>query len=128
MNYLSAEQILFIHAWLIEETGGSHGVRDLGMLLSAIGRPQASFNDQDLYLDLFNKAAALMESLIRKHPFVDGNKRTGVTAASFFLRRNGYRLTATNSDLVAITMKIAQLQGYVEELTIWFRDNSQPIE
>ena len=128
MNYLSAEQILFIHARLIEETGGSHGVRDLGMLLSAIGRPQASFDDQDIYLDLFSKAAALMESLIRNHPFIDGNKRTGVTAAGLFLRRNGYRLTATNADLVAITMKIAQSQSNLEELTIWFRDNSQPIE
>ena len=128
MNYLSAEQILFIHARLIEETGGSHGVRDLDMLLSAIGRPQASFDDQDLYLDLFSKAAALMESLIRNHPFVDGNKRTGVTAAGLFLHRNGYRLTATNADLVAITMKIAQSQSNLEELTIWFRDNSQPIE
>ena len=128
MNYLSAEQILFIHARLIEETGGSHGVRDLGMLLSAIGRPQASFDDQDLYLDLFSKAAALMESLIRNHPFVDGNKRTGVTAAGLFLHRNGYRLAATNADVVAITMKIAQSQSNLEELTIWFRDNSQPIE
>ena len=128
MNYLSAEQILFIHARLIEETGGSHGVRDLGMLLSTIGRPQASFDDQDLYLDLFSKAAALMESLIRNHPFIDGNKRTGVTAAGLFLRRNGYRLTATNVDLVAITIKIAQSQSNLEELTIWFRYNSQPIE
>jgi len=128
MNYLSAEQILFIHARLIEETGGSHGVRDLSMLLSAIGRPQASFDDQDLYLDLFSKAAVLMKSLIRNHPFVDGNKRTGVTAAGLFLRGNGYRLIATNADLVAITMKSAQSQRNLEELIIWFRDNSQPIE
>jgi death-on-curing protein len=128
MIYLSAEQILFIHARLIEETGGIHGVRDLGMLLSAIGRPQASFGDQDLYADLFSKAAALMESLIRNHPFVDGNKRTGVTAAGLFLRRNGYRLTANNADLVASTMKIAQAQGDLETLTVWFRENSQPIE
>ena len=96
MNYLSAEQILFIHARLIEETGGRHGVRDLSMLLSALGRPQASFDDQDLYPDLFSKAAALMDSLIRNHPFVDGNKRTGATAAGVFLRRNGYRLIKRN--------------------------------
>lgn len=128
MKYLSAEQLLFIHARLIEETGGSHGVRDLGMLLSAAGRPQASFDGQDLYSDLFSKAAALMESLIRNHPFVDGNKRTGVTAAGLFLRRNGYRLTANNTDLVSITMEIDQSQSDVEELAIWFRDNSQPLE
>jgi death-on-curing protein len=128
MIYLSAAQILFIHARLIEETGGSHGVLDLGMLLSAIGRPQSSFDDQELYADLFSKAAALMESLIRNHPFVDGNKRTGITAAGLFLRRNGYRLTAKNSDLLSITMKIAKSQSDLEELIIWFRENSQPIK
>ena len=124
MKYLSAEQILFIHARLIEETGGEHGVRDLDMLLSAVGRPQASFDDQDLYPDSFSKAAALMESLIRNHPFVDGNKRTGVTAAGIFLRRNGYILFASNADLVAITMRVAQSQTNLEALKTWFRNNS----
>ena len=128
MNFLSAEQILFIHSRLVEETGGSHGVRDLNMLLSAIGRPQASFDNQDLYPDLFSKAAALMESLIRNHPFVDGNKRTGATAAGLFLRRNGYRLTASNADLVSVTMGIAQSQPSLEELATWLQENSQPIE
>ena len=127
MKYLSAEQILFIHARMIEETGGSHGVRDLGMLLSAPGRSQAIFEDQDLYPDLFSKAAALMESLICNHPFVDGNKRTGATAAGLFLRRNGYRLTASNVDLVEITMRVAQSQASLEELGTWLRDNSQPM-
>jgi death-on-curing protein len=111
MNYLTAGRILFIHARLIEETGGIHGVRDLGMLLSAIGRPQASFDNHDLYPDLFGKATALMESLIRNHPFVDSNKHTGATAAGLFLRRNGYRLTASNADLVAFTMSIAHVNS-----------------
>jgi death-on-curing protein len=128
MNFLSAEQILFIHARLVEETGGSHGIRDLDMLLSAIGRPQASFDNQDLNPDLFSKVAALMESLIRNHPFVDGNKRTGATAAGLFLRRNGYRLIASNSDLVIITMRIAQSQTSLVELANWLRENSQPVE
>jgi death-on-curing protein len=128
MDFLSAEQILFIHARLIEETGGSHGVRDLNGLLAAVGRPQGSFDDQELYPDLFSKAAALMDSLIRNHPFTDGNKRTGVTAAGLFLRRNGYNLTATNADLVEIAMGIARSQYTLEEITSWLQDNSQPIE
>ena len=128
MKFLSAEQILFIHARLIEETGGSHGVRDLNMLLSAMGRPQASFDNQDLYPNLFSKAAALMESLIRNHPFVDGNKRTGVVAAGLFLRRNGYRLTTNNAELVTVTMDIAQSKSSLADLAIWLRENSQPIE
>lgn len=126
MNFISAEQILFLHARLIEETGGSHGVRDLQVLLSAVGRPRASFGGQDLYPDLFSKAAALMDSLISNHPFVDGNKRTGVTAAGLFLRRNDYSLTASNSDLVEIAMGIAKSQYTVKEIAAWLRDNSQP--
>lgn len=128
MKFLSAEQILFIHARLIEETGGIHGVRDLSMLQSAVGRPQASFDQQELYPDLFSKAAALMEALIRNHPFVDGNKRTGVTAAGLFLWANGYRLTAKNDDLVAVTLNVAQAQSILADLTIWLRDHAKPIE
>jgi death on curing protein len=56
------------------------------MLLSALGRPQATFDEKELYPDLFSKAAALMDSLVRNHPFVDGNKRTAITAAALFLR------------------------------------------
>ena len=127
MKYLTAEQVLFIHARLIEETGGSHGVRDLNMMMSALGRVQASFDNQDLYPGLFSKAAALMDSLIRNHPFVDGNKRTGVTAAGLFLHRNGYRLVADSNNLVEMTMRIAESQTSLDELAIWFENNSQPI-
>ena len=127
MKYLTAEQVLFIHARLIEETGGSHGVRDLNMMMSALGRVQASFDNQDLYPGLFSKAAALMDSLIRNHPFVDGNKRTGVTAAGLFLHRNGYRLVADSNNLVEMTMRIAESQTSLDELAIWLENNSQPI-
>ena len=126
--YLSAEQVLFIHARLIAETGGDHRIRDLGMLLSAVGRPQASFDERDLYPDLFSKGAALMESLIRNHPFMDGNKRTGITAAGLFLRQNGYRLTAGNSDLAAVTLRVAQSQADLEALSAWLQEYSHPIE
>ena len=128
MNYLTAEQILFLHARLIEETGGSHGVRDINLLLSAIGRPRASFVDQDLYPDIFTKAAALMDSLIRNHPFIDGNKRTGISAAGLFLRRNGYRLTASNTDLETLTLEVTRADKSITEIAGWFRDHSQPVE
>jgi death-on-curing protein len=124
MNFLTPEQVLFLHARLIEETGGSHGVRDLGLLLSALGRLQASFDNQDLYPDIFSKAAALMDSLIRNHPFVDGNKRTGISAASLFLRRNGYRLTASNAELEALTLAVTQSQKTIQQIADWFRSHS----
>ena len=62
MKYLTSEQILFIHSRLIDSTGGTHGIRDIGLLQSAAGRPEATFGGEDLYPDIFHKAAALMES------------------------------------------------------------------
>jgi death-on-curing protein len=116
MNYLTPEQILFLHARLIEETGGSHGLRDLGLLESAAARPRATFAGEDLYPDLFSKTAALMDSLIHNHPFVDGNKRTGITAAALFLVRNGYRLTTSNPELEAFTRRVAEARPDIAEI------------
>jgi death on curing protein len=126
MQYLLPEQVLFLHSRLIAETGGAHGVRDLGMLLSALGRPQATFEDQELYPDLFTKTAALMDSLVRNHPFVDGNKRTAVTAAGIFLWINHYQLVVENEEMVRFTLACAQAQLSMAEMTDWFRDHSSP--
>ena len=128
MIYLTAQQVLFLHARLVAETGGSHGVRDINLLLSAVGRPQASFDDQDLYPDLFTKAAALMDSLIRNHPFVDGNKRTGISAAGLFLRINDYWLNPSNIELEKFTIEVAQSKYPVEEIAVWLQTNAKSVE
>ena len=128
MNYLNAEQIMFIHSRLIKETGGSKGIHELSALLSAAGCPQSSFDDQDLYKELFSKAAALIDSLIRNHPFVDGNKRTGMTAGALFLRLNGYTLNAANEDLVSVVLGVAQSQLDLEQIATWLEKNSQKPE
>ncbi|HXF69069.1 MAG TPA: type II toxin-antitoxin system death-on-curing family toxin [Thermoflexus sp.] len=124
MRFLTVEQVLFLHARLIEETGGAHGVRDLSLLESAVVRPQATFGGKDLYPDLFSKAAALMDSLIRNHPFVDGNKRTGIAAAALFLLQNGYRLTATNEELEAFTLYVAESKPEISEIAAWLKAHS----
>lgn len=124
MKYLTPEQVLFLHARLVAETGGSHGVRDLNMLLSAVSRPQASFDGQDLYPDLFHKAAALLDSLINNHPFVDGNKRTGIASAALFLQANGYRLNVSNIELENFTLDVAQALCSVEDIAAWFQDHT----
>ncbi len=125
-TYLTVEQVLFIHMRLIVETGGSAGVRDLDVLASAVCRPQASFGGQDLYPTIFDKAAALLDSLIGNHPFVDGNKRVGITAAGIFLLRNGYRLTASNTALEHFTLRVARSETTVDEIADWLRKHSQP--
>ena len=125
MKYLTAEQVLFIHARVIAESGGSHGVRDLGLLESAVARPQATFDGADLHPNLFIKAAALMHAIIQNHPFVDGNKRTSVTAAGLFLQINGHSLTATNRELESFTLKVATAKTGLPELADWLRRKSR---
>jgi len=125
VKYLTAEQVLFIHARLIAETGGEHGVFNLGLLLSAVARPQATFDGQDLYPGLFSKAAALLESLIGNHAFVDGNKRTAITSAGIFLRINGYRLTASNQELEDFTFQCAQHLLSLDQMILWFESQSE---
>ena len=124
MKVLSPHQVLFLHARLIEETGGSHGVRDMGLLLSALGRPQATFEGKELHPTIYQKAAAQSDSMINNHPFVDGNKRTGIGAAVLFLSLNGYVLTASNQELLDLTMKIAQKKTAIETIANWFEKYS----
>lgn len=107
MNYLYPNQVLFLHKRVLESSGGAEGVRDEGLLESAVYRPQASFGGADLYPDVFSKAAALGHSLIKNHPFIDGNKRTGFEALRLFLRINGLDLKASENEKFEFVMKVA---------------------
>lgn len=121
MRYLTPEQVLFIHARLIAETGGEHGIHDLGLLQSAVSRPQAIFDGNELYPEIHHKAAALLESLVNKHPFVDGNKRTGITAAAMFLRINGYSLTASNEEVESFVLSVASGEQTIDSIMAWLK-------
>jgi death-on-curing protein len=121
MNYLTPKQVLFIYSRLVTETGGSHDLRDLALLESAVARPRATFDSKEFYPDLFTKAAALMDLLINNHPFLDGNKRTGITATGLFFRINGWKLTASSKELVACTMRVAVEGLEIDELANWLR-------
>ncbi len=120
MRYLTSEQILFIHSRLIDATGGAHGILDIGLLQSAAARPRATFEGKELYPDIFHKAAALMESLIKNHPFVDGNKRTAITSAGIFLRVNGHTLETSQGELERFTLDLATSRTSYEEAEEWF--------
>lgn len=124
MKYLTPEQVLFIHSRLIDEIGGSHGVRDLGLLQSAVSRPKAALGYKDLYPDIFHKTAALMESLIKNHPFIDGNKRTAIASAGIFLRMNTYSLEATQKDLEQFTINMAAGKISFHQAVKWFKTHS----
>ena len=96
-------------------------------LESAAARPKATFDGKDLCPDLLKKTAALMDSLINNHPFVNGNKRTGITAAGLFLRINGWILTASREDLEACNMRVATGGKEVADLAGWLSANTLPI-
>ncbi len=123
MRYLSAEQVLFIHARLIDETGGSHGLRDAGLLQSAVARPRATFGEHDLYAEIFHKAAALLESLMRNHPFIDGNKRTAISSAAIFLRMNGLHLNVSQADIVRFSVDFATRKASYDDAVAWFKQH-----
>ena len=93
------------------------------MLLSALGRPQATFGQNKLYPDLFSKVAALMDSLTRNRPFIDGNKRTAIAGAALFLSLKGYQLIVENFEMVQFTLACAQSQRNLDEITEQFVRN-----
>jgi death-on-curing protein len=124
MKYLGAEQVLFIHARIISETGGAHGLRDLGLLQSAVARPRATFDGRDLYPDIFSKAAALLASLANNHAFVDGNKRTAVAATGLLLAVNGWSLEAGQKELVRFVLDVALGKVKDAGIGMWIKKHS----
>jgi death-on-curing protein len=105
--YLSVEIVLEIHRRVIEEFGGEPGLRDRGMLESAVALPQSTFGGKELHAGLVEKAAAYHFHLCANHPFVDGNKRVAVAAAELFLLINGRELTASDDELEDLTLGVA---------------------
>lgn len=104
---ITLEEVLYIHRRLIADFGGSDGVRDEGVLLSAIARPFSGFGDTEFYPTPVEKGAAVAESIVRNHPFVDGNKRTGYALMELILRENGLFVTASPDERYDFVIQIA---------------------
>jgi death-on-curing protein len=98
-TYLSLEDILALHQDQIEHYGGNRGIRDIGLLISAVEMPKATFEGQFLHEDLYEMAAAYLFHIVQNHPFIDGNKRTGLATAIAFLRFNDLKLVAEQDPL-----------------------------
>ncbi|HJW13289.1 MAG TPA: type II toxin-antitoxin system death-on-curing family toxin [Thermoanaerobaculia bacterium] len=128
VDYLSIEQILLLHELQMDRFGGSRGLRDRGGLESAAARPAMTFGGEDLYPDIAAKAAALMHSIVVNHPFVDGDKRVGISAAELFLELNGVRMGARDKDLEELTLSVARAELDAESLAIWFRQRLERAE
>ena len=124
--FLDIERVLQIHRSLIERYGGEEGIRDAGLLHSAIAMPQASFGGDYLHSDLFEMAAAYLYHIVQNHPFLDGNKRTGAGAAIIFLAMNGISVKAEEEGLVDITLRVASGQAGKKEAAVFLRSIEEP--
>lgn len=112
---------------MIKKHGGSSGVRDLGMLESAVHRPFATYADEDLYPDLYLKSGALIQSIVKNHPFIDGNKRTAFTSAFTFLRNNSVELTVSEDEAVKFMLRVANENLSVDEIALWLKKHSRKL-
>lgn len=123
MIKFSKDKVLLLHRLLAEETGGSFGVRDEGLLESALETAFSSFEGQEFYPTKEEKGARLAYSLISNHAFVDGNKRIGVYVLLTFLEVNGIRLDCTDEELVRVGVEVAAGGMDYETLLTWVREH-----
>ena len=123
MVFLTLDDIIESHQNQIETYGGSPGIRDIGLLESAIAQTEASFDGQYLHADIFEMAAAYLYHLVMNHPFVDGNKRVGLEAALIFLEINNENLSASDEELVDLVLKTTAGQVGKREIAEFFRSH-----
>jgi len=127
MKVLTIFQILELHERLIEESGGTFGVRDFGALESALAQPEMTFGGEDLYPTLIEKASALAYSLCMNHPFVDGNKRVAHATMEIFLVLNGFEINATVDEQEKLFLELAGSKMKRDELADWLRSTVVPL-
>ncbi len=124
---ITIEAILKIHHYSILRYGGADGIRDMGLLESSVARPFQTFDGKELYDDAFEKTAALYESLIANHPFVDGNKRTGFLAMVALIEHYGFLLVASEDEAYEFTIKISTGQAKFDDIVQWLKANTSTV-
>jgi len=124
---ISLQELVWLHTVAVTEFGGSSGIRDRGLLESAIARPLASFAGKNLYDDPFKRAGALAERLVLNHGFVDGNKRTAMYAMAVWLEREGYVIDAARGEVRDLALGIASHELNTEQIAAWLEQRSKQI-
>lgn len=119
MKYFSVEDIDLIHLQIIDASGGAHGIRDAGRLESAVASQTQVVFGTELYPRVYDKAAALMKGIIADHPFVDGNKRTGIMHAIIFLERNGIETQISDLSLEDFAVEVTVKHHDIATIAVW---------
>lgn len=125
-RYLALIEVLELHRKILEQSGGALGIRDMGLLESAIAQPRMTFSGEDLYPSLLEKAAALGFSIIMNHPFIDGNKRTGHAAMETFLVLNGLEINASVDEQERMVLMLAAGELGREAFVEWLQQHTTP--
>ena len=123
MKYLTREQVIKLHQALIETSGGSSGIRDEGMLDSALKTPLQTFDENELFPSVLDKAVRLAFGLIKNHPFIDGNKRIGTHVMLIFLALNNIMLSYKDEELIDIILKVASGKANENDLYTWIKNH-----
>lgn len=123
--FITMDEALALHADQVRRYGGSHGVRDLGLLSSALALPQATFGGDYLHQGLFEMAAAYVFHIARDHPFVDGNKRTALAAALVFLTLNGSDIQAEDDELTELVLGVAEGRVSKAEVAVFLQRHAR---
>ena len=124
--FLDIDHTMRLHRSLIETNGGSEGIREVGLLHSALAMPQSSFGGEFLHRDLFEMAAAYLYHIVQNHPFIDGNKRTGAAAAIIFLSMIDMELIVEEETLVDLVLQVACGSVGKQEVASFMRTHVQP--
>ncbi len=124
MTYPTPDDAVHLHRIVLKATGGAPGIRDLGLLESALARPLSSYEGVEFYPTLWSKTGALTHGIMRNHPFVDGNKRTAMVLALTFLLLNGYFLDVSQEEFEATALATADGSLGPSELANWFERNA----
>ncbi|MBP7469930.1 MAG: type II toxin-antitoxin system death-on-curing family toxin [Flavobacterium sp.] len=120
---ISIKEVEIIHNILIDKFGGSKGIRDIGLLESALARPFATFDDNDLYPNPTEKASAILESIVINHPFIDGNKRTAYTLMRLILLENGLDIIASQESKYDLVISASTGKFRFDEIKNWIQSN-----
>jgi len=122
---ISISEVILIQDILIDKFAGLRGIRDMGLLESAVSRPFQTFDNNDLYPTVIKKAAALIESVVTNHPFIDGNKRIGYVIMRLFLLDNGFDIISKQDDKYDFVIKIATGKLDFEKICAWIEEHVQ---